>query len=227
MGRAAARLRGAFSRVDAGRLAPPCRVSCGRDRTRGRRTACGRARQTYAEEPAPADAVAPSRRRRRRSRPVKKTFNFSNLKKVYWPAERYTKGDLIDYYRAVSPLAAAVSAQSPGGDDAVSRRHRREVVLSEGCAGVRAGLDSHGAASGARTRSGTSATSCATTRSRCSTSPTWDRSRCTFGRAASARSSLRLVRASISIRRKRRSRTSSAVRRCCTSSANRSGCPTM
>jgi bifunctional non-homologous end joining protein LigD len=34
--------------------------------------------------------------------PVKKTISFSNLKKVYWPAERYTKGDMIDYYRAVS-----------------------------------------------------------------------------------------------------------------------------
>ncbi|MEO6528720.1 MAG: DNA ligase D [Gemmatimonadaceae bacterium] len=28
--------------------------------------------------------------------------NFSNLKKVYWPADKYTKGDLIDYYRAAS-----------------------------------------------------------------------------------------------------------------------------
>jgi bifunctional non-homologous end joining protein LigD len=27
---------------------------------------------------------------------------FSNLKKVYWPAEKYTKGDLIEYYRAAS-----------------------------------------------------------------------------------------------------------------------------
>ena len=35
--------------------------------------------------------------------PVSKTFNFSNLNKVYWPAERYTKGDLIDYYRNISP----------------------------------------------------------------------------------------------------------------------------
>jgi bifunctional non-homologous end joining protein LigD len=34
--------------------------------------------------------------------PVKKTISFSNLKKVYWPAERYTKGDMIEYYRAVS-----------------------------------------------------------------------------------------------------------------------------
>ncbi len=27
----------------------------------------------------------------------------SNLKKVFWPAEQYTKGDLIEYYRAVAP----------------------------------------------------------------------------------------------------------------------------
>jgi len=27
----------------------------------------------------------------------------SNLKKVFWPAEKYTKGDLIEYYRKVSP----------------------------------------------------------------------------------------------------------------------------
>src|SRR5262249_44065008 len=35
--------------------------------------------------------------------PVQKTVAFSNLKKVFWPAEHYTKGDLIEYYRAVSP----------------------------------------------------------------------------------------------------------------------------
>jgi bifunctional non-homologous end joining protein LigD len=29
-------------------------------------------------------------------------IKFSNLKKIYWPAEKYTKGDLIDYYRAAS-----------------------------------------------------------------------------------------------------------------------------
>ncbi|HEV8321035.1 MAG TPA: DNA ligase D [Myxococcota bacterium] len=28
---------------------------------------------------------------------------FSNLDKVFWPEERYTKGDLIEFYRAVSP----------------------------------------------------------------------------------------------------------------------------
>ena len=34
--------------------------------------------------------------------PVDKSVAFSNLKKIYWPAERYTKGDLVEYYRAVS-----------------------------------------------------------------------------------------------------------------------------
>ncbi len=28
---------------------------------------------------------------------------FTNLDKVFWPAEGYTKGDLVDYYRAVAP----------------------------------------------------------------------------------------------------------------------------
>ena len=35
--------------------------------------------------------------------PVQKTIAFSNLKKVFWPTEGYTKGDLIDYYRAIAP----------------------------------------------------------------------------------------------------------------------------
>jgi bifunctional non-homologous end joining protein LigD len=53
----------------------------------------GDARTTAAvAEPAPAPAA-----------PVAKTINFSNPKKIYWPAERYTKGDLIEYYRAVAP----------------------------------------------------------------------------------------------------------------------------
>jgi bifunctional non-homologous end joining protein LigD len=35
--------------------------------------------------------------------PPDKTIKFSNLNKIFWPAERYTKGDLIEYYRAISP----------------------------------------------------------------------------------------------------------------------------
>ena len=37
------------------------------------------------------------------ARHVEKTFTISNPKKIYWPEERYTKGDMIEYYRAVSP----------------------------------------------------------------------------------------------------------------------------
>jgi bifunctional non-homologous end joining protein LigD len=47
--------------------------------------------QTSHEPPAPLAKV-----------PVQKNIAFTNLKKIYWPAEKYTKGDLIDYYRAVS-----------------------------------------------------------------------------------------------------------------------------
>jgi len=46
-----------------------------------------------------ATGVIPSERSESRDlHPVK----FSNLNKVYWPSEKYTKGDLIEYYRAVS-----------------------------------------------------------------------------------------------------------------------------
>ena len=33
---------------------------------------------------------------------VQKTVNISNPNKIFWPAEKYTKGDLIEYYKAVS-----------------------------------------------------------------------------------------------------------------------------
>lgn len=45
-------------------------------------------------EPAPPEPVPPKRER---------TISFSNLRKVYWPADGYTKGDLIEYYRAIWP----------------------------------------------------------------------------------------------------------------------------
>ncbi|HZS37193.1 MAG TPA: DNA ligase D [Polyangia bacterium] len=35
--------------------------------------------------------------------PVEKTIHFINLDKVFWPEEGYTKGDLIEFYRAASP----------------------------------------------------------------------------------------------------------------------------
>ena len=35
--------------------------------------------------------------------PAPRTVAFSNLNKIFWPEERYTKGDLIEYYRAIAP----------------------------------------------------------------------------------------------------------------------------
>ena len=35
--------------------------------------------------------------------PVEKKVPLTNLTKVFWPDEGYTKGDLIEYYRTISP----------------------------------------------------------------------------------------------------------------------------
>jgi len=51
-----------------------------------------------ADPSAPDAAVAP-----RDDKPFEKKVPFSNLAKVFWPEEGYTKGDLIEYYRAISP----------------------------------------------------------------------------------------------------------------------------
>ena len=52
-------------------------------------------RAAAAEPPAPAPAGPAS------GRPSMPTF--TNLDKVFWPEEGYTKGDLIEYYRAIAP----------------------------------------------------------------------------------------------------------------------------
>ncbi|MGH7929327.1 MAG: DNA ligase D, partial [Candidatus Binatia bacterium] len=36
--------------------------------------------------------------------PDKKAVSFTNLNKIFWPKEGYTKGDLVDYYRAIAPF---------------------------------------------------------------------------------------------------------------------------
>jgi bifunctional non-homologous end joining protein LigD len=45
--------------------------------------------------------------------PAPKTIAFTNLKKIYWPADKYTKGDLIEYYRAVSKWMLPYLANRP------------------------------------------------------------------------------------------------------------------
>ncbi len=55
-----------------------------------KRAASGRAKA--AAIPAPA-----------RARPVERKVKFTNLDKLFWPEEGYTKGDLIEFYRAIAP----------------------------------------------------------------------------------------------------------------------------
>ena len=56
----------------------------------------------HAEPPEAIDVVPAPRVATAAEREKTRETKLSNLKKVYWPAERYTKGDLIDYYRAAS-----------------------------------------------------------------------------------------------------------------------------
>jgi bifunctional non-homologous end joining protein LigD len=58
------------------------------NRARGQR---GSGAEKEAESPASRPAALPPR------------FEFSNLDKLFWPEEGYTKGDLIEYYRAIGP----------------------------------------------------------------------------------------------------------------------------
>jgi bifunctional non-homologous end joining protein LigD len=40
-------------------------------------------------------------------------FDFTNLKKIFWPDDRYTKGDLIEYYRSIAPWILPYLADRP------------------------------------------------------------------------------------------------------------------
>jgi bifunctional non-homologous end joining protein LigD len=53
------------------------------------------ARAADADEPEAAPDVV--------SDPAARELRLSNLKKIFWPHEKYTKGDLINYYRAIAP----------------------------------------------------------------------------------------------------------------------------
>ena len=57
------------------------------------REVAGSGSQVVEEPPSPPPAT----------RHLSPTFQFTNLQKVYWPQERYTKGDLVAYYKAIAP----------------------------------------------------------------------------------------------------------------------------
>jgi bifunctional non-homologous end joining protein LigD len=71
-------------------------------RLRGDKPPADCMRQHWNVEPSDAPAERSPAPAAAAKAPAARTINFSNLNKVYWPAEKYTKGDLIEYYRAVS-----------------------------------------------------------------------------------------------------------------------------
>jgi bifunctional non-homologous end joining protein LigD len=86
-----ARLRGALQGMDRGRPAPPSRVRALRDDKKPEEC------WTRSNDVETIEEVAG------RPSPADRTGRFTNLDKVFWPEEGYTKGDLIAYYQAISP----------------------------------------------------------------------------------------------------------------------------
>mgnify|MGYP002624155431 FL=1 len=78
-------------RTDDGLLRHPAFLRV-RDDKKPRECLAPESRRIAAE---PAPELAPAKDDRR--------FTPTNLDKVFWPAEGYTKGDLLDYYRAIGP----------------------------------------------------------------------------------------------------------------------------
>ncbi|HEY3495885.1 MAG TPA: DNA ligase D [Polyangiaceae bacterium] len=64
------------------------------------------------EEEVELEAPEPAREQRAPS-PAKSRVTISNRDKVFWPDEGYTKGDLIEYYRAVSPAMLPFLRERP------------------------------------------------------------------------------------------------------------------
>jgi bifunctional non-homologous end joining protein LigD len=57
----------------------------------------------HLEATARDEPIAPPTPAATASAPVERKVAFSNLDKIFWPDEGYTKGDLIDYYRSIAP----------------------------------------------------------------------------------------------------------------------------
>ena len=104
LGRAQAGVRGAVQGMDRRAAAPPSGLP-------------PVARRQVARGLRPADGHGPAGRRARRTPPApsmeERNVVLSNQDKVFWPEERYTKGDLVEYYRAISPWLLPYLAERP------------------------------------------------------------------------------------------------------------------
>ena len=136
------------------------RCVAGRQRARLRADRRRRAPRPAAAEAGAAAASHAGRRHllgrcevaTRRSRPTPTTprstvagreVRLTNLRKPFWPELGITKGALIQYYADVAPVLLPHIARSRDGDEALSARRRRRVLLHEARAGAAAGLDPH------------------------------------------------------------------------------------
>jgi bifunctional non-homologous end joining protein LigD len=72
----------------------------------------GKARD-LADEPATPAGKVPRVRSRARDDGQELPFELTNTKKVFWPEDGYTKGDLLEYYRAVAPWLLAYLRDRP------------------------------------------------------------------------------------------------------------------
>jgi bifunctional non-homologous end joining protein LigD len=73
----------------------------------------GEAELTDAETPAEPEILPRGPSTRKRVPAPLSPINFTNLQKIFWPDDRYTKGDLIEYYRAIGPWILPYLADRP------------------------------------------------------------------------------------------------------------------
>lgn len=81
--------------TEGGHLRHPVFLRVRDDKTAAECFRPGEEREEEGEEPAVPEVEEPS--------PAVSAIKLTNLDKVFWPEEGYTKGDLIEYYRAIAP----------------------------------------------------------------------------------------------------------------------------
>ena len=94
---------------------------CSKRKCRGRAGVADADGETRGAAPRSAGEAAGHGAKRRRERDARarrrpraaRVVRLTNLDKVFWPKERYTKGDLIGYYEAVAPLILPYLAERP------------------------------------------------------------------------------------------------------------------
>ena len=92
-------------RTDDGLLRQPVFLRFRDDKTVAECTRDGKppASSAVTPKPAPQAAARPARAPTPSTVEAAKKVPFTNLDKVFWPKEGYTKGDLVEFYRAISP----------------------------------------------------------------------------------------------------------------------------